>query len=99
MSSSFDPTNAVEFDLRNGSVSAPRGGAQRLVLVPADALDELVRVGGPVMASALGLLIGASCGTRAATRLGGAGAVSSASLESVSAQLGGELSLAGIGTL
>ena len=99
MSSTFDATNAVLFDLRNGSVSAPCGGDQRLLLVPAEAIDEVVRTGGAAAGVAVGLILGAACGRRAASRLGGSSAVTAAPLEAVITQLGGELSMAGLGAL
>ena len=111
MPSLFDPTRAVRFDLPNGSIYAPRelGGVEqagphessdaRLLLVPASAIDEVVRHGGAAAGNAIGLLIGAACGSRAAARLGGAAALGSSPLDDVIAHLGGELSLAGIGAL
>jgi hypothetical protein len=113
MATPFDPTRAVRFDLPKGSiharVPAPQnagqhagqagdGVDQRMVLVPIEALDEVANVGGMAAASAVGHVIGMSCGKRAAVRLGGRG-LGSSTLEDVVTHLGGELSLVGVGSL
>src|SRR4051812_6386011 len=92
----FDPTNAVRFDLQRGSVTA---SGERHVLLSHVALDDFVLIAGPEAAAAVGRTIGTSFGKRVASRLGGASGVAASSLETVVAHLGGELSLAGLGSL
>jgi hypothetical protein len=91
----FDPTRAVRFDLPRGSVLA--GGDERHVLLPCSALDDLVLVAGTEAAAAVGRALGGAIGKRIAARLGGAGGVRGASVESVVAEIAGELAVAGIG--
>ena len=76
-SSSFDPTGAVRFDLRTGSASDSRG--ERLVLVPSAALDLL----SSEALAKIGEHIGAACGARVASRLGGDSGVRGSDVETV----------------
>ncbi len=93
----FDPTHAVRFDLPRGSVTA--GANERHVLLTCAALDDLVMIAGPEAAAAVGRSLGSALGNRVASRLGGPSGVGASSVETVLAHLGGELSLAGLGTL
>jgi hypothetical protein len=92
----FDPNGAVRFDMKNGSASDPNG--TRFVLVPVAALDALDR-STPGALAHLGAEVGRGCGARVAARLGGDGAVRSATLELVVTHLAGELAIAGLGAL
>jgi len=104
----FDPSNAITFDLARGIVQLE--GAPLRVLVPADALALLCRTAGPGPIAAFGRSIGEAMGRRVASRLArsapNAGAaqdhgaaVRGASLEAVVEHLGGEIALAGLGSL
>ncbi len=93
-SPSFDPKHAVVFDLARGATHD--ASKARLLLVPANALSELVR-GNEAQARRLGQSIGKACGTRVANRLGGGDSVRRASIEAVVTELAGELSVAGVG--
>ena len=95
VSSSFDPTHAVRFDLPRGSVRT-RGDDDRVLLVPTAALDDLVRSASPEAVEALGRSLGAAIGRRAAARMGDP---QGASLDSFVAQLAGEAAIAGVGAL
>lgn len=90
----FDPSHAVKFDLGRGVVQLD-GSADRL-LVPADALLALCGAAGEEAARDFGRKIGAEIGRRAAGRLG---TVAQAGLEDVLEHLGGDLALAGFGSL
>lgn len=92
----FDPSGAVRFDLKSGAASDARG--ERLVLVPASALEALDR-STPGALAHVGSELGKACGTRVASRLGGEAAVRSATLELVVAHLAGELAIAGLGAV
>lgn len=97
----FDPSQAVTFDLARGQVHLE--GAPARVLLPADALGELLGVAGEGAARKLGRALGAPLGDRVASRLGGSRgateAVRHATLEEVLEHLGGEFALAGLGAL
>lgn len=99
----FDPSRAVTFDLAHGLVHL-EGGPSRL-LVPAEALGALARAAGPVAGAIFGRAIGEAMGARVASRLaasGGAdsvGGAAGATIEAVVEHLGGELALAGLGSL
>jgi hypothetical protein len=92
---SFDPTHAVRFDLPRGSVRT-RGDDDRVLLVPAAALDDLVRSASPEAVETLGRALGAAIGRRAAVRMGDP---QGASMDSFVAQLAGEAAIAGVGAL
>src|SRR5260370_41021410 len=91
----FDSARAVRFDLARGSVQA---GSQdeRLLLVPAAALSNLVAAAPPEAAETLARSLGTSIGTRASMRIGD---VAGASVDAFVTQLAGEAALAGIGVL
>jgi len=91
----FDPTHSVRFDLPRGSVLA--GGDERHVLLPCAALNDLVLIAGTEAATAVGRALGTSIGRRIAARVGGAGEVRGASIESVVRDIAGELATLGLG--
>lgn len=104
----FDPSRAITFDLARGTVQLE--GAPLRVLVPADALVLLCRAAGPGPIAAFGRSIGEAMGRRVSSRLAGAkpgddqrpddgSAVRGATLETVVEHLGGEIALAGLGSL
>ena len=100
--STFDPTEAVTFDLAYGHVHMD--GAPNRVLVPSDALVELCEAAGEEATGALGHAIGTAMGRRVAARVAREGedrqsAVARATFELVVEQLAGELALAGLGSL
>jgi hypothetical protein len=92
---SFDPSRAVRFDLRSGTVQASVS-SELLMVVPAAAMGALLRQAPPAAAEAFGRALGSAVGARAATRMG---APQSASIESFVTQLAGEAALAGLGLL
>lgn len=92
----FDPSKAVTFDLAHGLVHLE--GAPSRLLVPADALAALARAAGPEATAAFGAAIGDAMGRRVAARLGEGGA-GAAAIDVVVDHLGGELALAGLGSL
>ena len=95
---SFDPTDAVRFDLPRGSVHT-RGDDERVVLVPAAALSAVVASAAsvsPEAVDALGRALGSALGRRAAIRTGH---VEGASPEAFVTQLAGEAAIAGVGVL
>ncbi|MCK6591126.1 MAG: hypothetical protein L6Q76_26535 [Polyangiaceae bacterium] len=96
----FDPSKAVTFDLGNGLVHVE--GAPSLLLVPGEALAELCAAAGPEAVAAFGRSIGEPMGQRLASRFAAAGvegAVGGASLDAVVDHLGGEIAVAGLGSL
>lgn len=93
MATRFNPSGSVSFDLVRGRVDC--GGDH--VLVAADALVDLCRAAGDEAVSDFGRRLGTAVGRRVADRLGDGAA--SASLEEVLDQLGGELAVAGLGSL
>jgi hypothetical protein len=92
--SPFNPSHSVEFNLDRGQI-ALRDAGERL-LVPADALLALCRHAGPEALRDFGQRLGTEAGRRTAERLGD---VSTASVETVVNQLGGDLALLGVGSL
>lgn len=92
--SSFDATDAVQFDLSHGAVRAGRD-REPVLLLPCAALDDLA-LSAPAEAEVLGRALGAAIGKRAAARLGDPRA---ASVEAFVTQLAGECALAGVGVL
>ena len=90
---SFDPMHAVRFDLSSGSV---RTRGDRVVLVPATALDDIALSAPAEAVEALGQAIGSAIGRRAASRMGDP---QNASVEAFVTQLSGEAALAGVGML
>jgi hypothetical protein len=87
--SSFDAARAVRFDLPSGSVHA--AGDARVALVPIEALAAIGKSGA---ADDVARIIGAAIGKRAASHAGGG-----ASVEAFTNALGGELAVAGYGSL
>ncbi len=69
--SSFDPRHAVRFDLPHGQVHAGTE-AERVLLVPTGAIDDVALSAPPEAVEALGRAIGSSIGRRAAARRGAA---------------------------
>jgi hypothetical protein len=92
---SFDPTHAVRFDLPRGSVRT-RGDDDRVLLVPAAALEALLSSASPDAVDALARALGSAIGRRAATRMGD---VEGASMDAFLTQLAGEAAIAGVGAL
>lgn len=92
--STFDPTRAVVFDLNRGQVTLSGGAA--VLLLPADALAEMCTALDPAAVRHFGSLLGQHAGARVRARWGVAYAPT---LEAMVDQLGGELSLAGLGSL
>jgi hypothetical protein len=93
MATRFNPSGSVSFDLVRGRVDC--GGDH--VLVAADALVDLCRAAGDEAVSDFGRRLGTAIGRRVAERLGDS--TNGASLEDVLDHLGGELALAGLGSL
>ena len=92
---SFDPTHAVRFDLRHGSVSTA-GEGERVLLVPTAVLDDIVLSTPPEAVEALGRALGSAIGRRAAARMGNPHA---APVEAFVTHLAGEAALVGVGAL
>ncbi len=92
--SSFDPTKAVVFDLERGQVGLAGGSA--MLLLPADIMAAVCGRLDSGDVRQLGVALGKRAGTRVRNRLGQS---ASPSLEVMVDQLGGELSLSGLGTL
>ena len=108
----FDPTKAVMFDLAHGLVHLE--DAPSRLLVPAEALAQLARAAGPEASAIFARALGEPLGLRVARRLSGGSGGSpdappgtppgtegtrGASIEAVIDHLGGELALAGLGSL
>lgn len=101
----FDLSRAVRFDLSRGTVHAFGDEGDdvegvrddRSVLVPVDALFDLVAAAGPEVSASVGRSIGEAMGARVARRLGGAGAVREASLERMVSAVAMEVGIAGLG--
>ena len=91
---SFDPTHAVRFDLPRGSVRAG-GDGDRVLLLPAAALETLLRSASAETVEGVGRTMGAGIGGRAAARMGN---VQDASVEAFVTHLAGEAAVAGLGT-
>jgi hypothetical protein len=92
--SNFDPAGSVVFDLNGGRVSLAQGGAQ--VMLPAAALAEVCARLDADSVRHFGGLLGAHAGARIQSRLG---TQARPSMQSMVDQLGGELSLSGLGSL
>jgi hypothetical protein len=92
----FDPAKAVTFDLTHGLVHLE--GAHSRLLVPADAFIALARAAGAEASSGFARAMGEAMGRRVAGRLSAEG-VAAAPVEVVVEHLGGELALAGLGSL
>jgi len=92
---STDLSHAVTFDLARGSVSAM--GSERTVLVPVDALFDLVSAVDAEVAESVGKGIGRAIGERLGRDLGGPEGIRKAALDSVINAMAFELSVAGLG--
>lgn len=92
MAHPFDPAHAVRFELGKGRVSV--GGTDARVLVPADALNHLCASAGEEKARDFGRRLGTEIGRRVAERV-----PSGASVPEMVEHLGGDLALAGLGSL
>ncbi|MGA2450241.1 MAG: hypothetical protein ABTD50_16320 [Polyangiaceae bacterium] len=92
---SFDCTHAVRFDLPRGTVHA-KGDAERIVLVPAAALDRLLREAPVAAAEEFATALGAAVGHRVLSRLADA---QSASVDAFVTQWAGEAAMAGVGVV
>jgi hypothetical protein len=88
----FNPTHSVRFELARGQVSVD--GAEPRVLVPAEALQKLCETAGHEGVKDFGRRIGTEIGRRVASRLDGG-----ASIAAMVEHLGGDLALAGLGSL
>jgi hypothetical protein len=95
LSSSFDPTRAVRFDLSQGSVKAGRD-AEPVLLVPCAALEALVRSASAEAVEALGRAMGAAIGRGVVAALQDP---KSATMEVFLTHFAGEGALAGVGLL
>jgi hypothetical protein len=95
MAQPFNPSQAVQFDLAKGQVKL--GASLPRVLVPADALSDLLRNSSEEAKRAFGRKLGAEAGRRIAERL--RDELSAASIEVLVEHLGGELALVGVGSL
>lgn len=90
----FDPTRAVVFDLNRGQVTL--NGSAAVLVIPAEVLAQVCAGLDAPAIRHFGALLGKYAGDRVRARLSSAPA---ASLEAMVDQLGGELSLAGLGSL
>lgn len=94
----FDPSKAVRFDLVRGQVR--HGDSAPDVLVPATTLVKLCELAGADATNAAGRALGEPIGRRVASRLRRTvGDARGASVEAFVDHLGGELTLAGVGSL
>jgi hypothetical protein len=91
----FDPTHAVAFDLPQGAVTDRSD--TRLLLLPAEALGEMLESIPAPAARKLGASVGAAVGRRTALALGGKEGVQGAPLSSVLEQVAGEFAVIGLG--
>jgi hypothetical protein len=93
----FEPARSVEFDVARGIVRG--SNSERLVLLPASVLDDMMRTLPAPEAARAARAFGVACGTRIAARLGGADKVREAEIALVLGHLAGELGVAGIGAI
>jgi hypothetical protein len=92
--STFDPTRAVVFDLNRGRVTLDQGDS--VLVIPAEALAQVCSKLEPSAVRQFGVALGKHAGARVRGRVG---AQAAPSLETMVNQLGGELSLSGLGSL
>lgn len=102
MSTAFNPSEAVTFDLQFGHIHLD--GAPTRVMVPAEALVSLCQAAGDEETAAFAHAIGEAAGRRIGVRLAGGsanrhGAAREAAFETVVHHLAGELALLGIGSV
>ncbi len=95
MTPRFDPTRAIIYDLARGQLRDDEG-ASRLNL-PAHLLQTLLEQAGPNASSEFARGLGNEIGRRVADRMGAS--AESASIESWTEHLGGQLALLGLGDL
>jgi hypothetical protein len=91
----FDPTREMKFDLGRGQVTI--SGRAPCLVVPREALLELLDAAGQGAARNFGQQLGIELGRRLAERLGSG--IEQASVQSFVEQLGGELAMVGLGAL
>jgi len=96
MASSVDLSNAVRFDLPNGTVHLSDN--EKGLLVPASVLASLLKTTPPDVRGQIGRDLGAHLGRAMARRVGGAPALLDGGLELAASTLAAELALAGLGT-
>ncbi|HWO14602.1 MAG TPA: hypothetical protein VNN80_34105 [Polyangiaceae bacterium] len=92
--STFDPSEAVVFDLDRGQVTLEGGGP--LLLLPAEVVAAACAQLDAALVRQLGIALGKQAGARVRARLA---SVAAPSLEVMVEQLAGELSLGGFGAL
>lgn len=92
--SSFDPTRAVVFDLDRGQVTLSGGAA--VLVIPAEILAQVCAGLDVTAVRQFGVMLGRHAGARVRARLSAAFAPT---LEVMVDHLGGEMSLAGLGSL
>jgi len=92
--STFDPSEAVVFDLNRGQVTREGGGP--VLVLPADVVAAACSQLDASVVRQLGATLGKQAGGRVRARLA---AVAAPSLEVMVEQFAGELSLAGLGAL
>lgn len=92
--STFDPSEAVVFDLDRGQVTLEGGGP--LLLLPAEVVAAACAQLDATLVRQLGIALGKQAGARVRARLA---SVAAPSLEVMVEQLAGELSLGGFGAL
>jgi hypothetical protein len=97
--STFDPAQALRIDLARGqlSLAGSGGGSGNRLLVPLDSMIDLLSSADNDAITAFGAGIGTDMGRRVRDRLGSA--VDQASVELFLEHLGGEIALAGLGSL
>jgi hypothetical protein len=95
VAASFDPTHAVRFDLPHGTVCAGDED-DPVLLVPAEALNSLVRAVPPEAVEALARAMGSPLGKRVAARIA---QPEEASVEAFVTELAGQAALCGLGAL
>lgn len=94
MDTRFNPASSVRFDFDAGAISVADGG--RRLLVPADMLLSVLGESPAEAQRDFGQRLGTEMGRRVAERLG---EIKEAGIEAVLEHLGGELALAGLGSL
>jgi hypothetical protein len=92
--STFDPTRSVVFDLNRGQVTLE--GNAPMLLLGAESLAQLCAQVDVAVLRQFGVALGKQAGSRIRARLSGNAAFT---IDTMVDQLGGELSLAGLGSL
>lgn len=96
MASSVDLSNAVRFDLSNGTVQLSDN--ERGLVVPASVLASLLKSASPDARGQIGRDLGAHIGRAMARRAGSAKSLLDGGLELAATTLAAELAVAGLGT-